>query len=98
LGAPRRRPCARRAAAPERVLLRLGQPRAARLDHRRVDDLPTHRQPAFLAQQRVEPGEQIRRRAGPRELLAKQPDRPGVGERIVQRQPDEPHERQPAFS
>jgi hypothetical protein len=36
-----------------------------------------HRQSALLSQQPIEPAEQLLRRAGPRQLLAEQPDRLG---------------------
>src|SRR5262249_37229172 len=75
LGASRRLPVARRSAAFEGVLLGLGQARSSCLDHRGIDDLPAHRQPALRLQQRIEPGKQPFRRAGPRQLLAIQPDR-----------------------
>ena len=73
----------------------MGQPRPARLDHRRIDDLAAHRQPAFGAQQRVKPREQLLRRTRPRQLLAIEPDRFGVRHRVMHGQPDKPHERQP---
>jgi hypothetical protein len=95
--ARRRLPIGRCAAALDRVLLRLGQSRPARLDHRRVDDLPAHRQPALGPQQRVEPRKQLLRRAGSRQLLAEEPDRLGVRHRVVQAQLDKPHKRQPVL-
>lgn len=58
----------------------------ARFDHCGVDDLPTHRQPALRLQQCAEPSKQPFRRAGTRQLLAIQPDRLGVGHRVMQDQ------------
>ena len=49
LRTPRRLPLGRHPAALDRVLLDLGQSRPARLDHRRIDDLTAHRQPALRA-------------------------------------------------
>ena len=82
---------------PLRVSFSVGQARSSRLDHRGIDDLPAYRQPAFRLQQRIEQGKQSFRRTGPRELLAIEPDRLGVGDRVVQCQPDKPHERQPVL-
>jgi hypothetical protein len=93
LGTPCRGPPGRHSAALDRVLLGLAEPRAARFDDRRIDDLTAHRQPALLSQQRVKPREQLLRRTGPRQLLAVEPDRLGVGHWVVQRQPDKPHKR-----
>src|SRR6516225_2965521 len=53
LRAARRRPVRWRAAALERLLLRLVQPRPAGLDHRRIDDLATHGKETTLAQRPV---------------------------------------------
>jgi hypothetical protein len=50
------------------------------------------RQPALGAQQRVKPRNQPPDRTGPAQLLAKQPDRLGIRNRIMQRQSDKPHE------
>jgi len=58
LGAPRRLPLGWRTAALNRVLLGLAQSRPARPDHRRVDDLITHRQPTPGQQRRVKPRKQ----------------------------------------
>ena len=46
-------------------------------------------------QRRVEPREQPLECPGADQLLAEQPDRLGVGDRVVQRQPHEAHEREP---
>ena len=53
LRAARRRLVRWRAAALERLLLRLVQPRPAGLDHRRIDDLATHGKETTLAQRPV---------------------------------------------
>jgi hypothetical protein len=78
LRSPRRFPLGWHPATLDCVLLCLGQPRPARLDHRRVDNLSAHRQPPLGLPQRVKPREQRLRRAVPRQLLAEQPDRLGV--------------------
>jgi hypothetical protein len=95
---PRRFPFGRHPATFDRLLHGPGQPWPARLDHRRVDDLPAHRQPALLAQQRVELCKQPFDDAGSGQLLAVEPNRLGVRHRVVQRQPDKPHERPPVAS
>jgi hypothetical protein len=66
--------------------------RGRRLDHRRIDDLTAHRQPALHPQYLVKPCEETLNRADPPQLLAIEPDRLGVRDGIVQRQPDKPHE------
>ena len=95
LRTPRRFPLGRHRAALDGVLLGLGQSRPARLDHRRIDDLTAHRQPSLRPQYRVKPCEETLDRADPRQLLAIEPDRLGIGRRVVQRQADKPHKRQP---
>jgi len=87
------RPVRGRAAAAQHRLLLLGQPGPTGLDHAGIDDLPTHGEEAALGQHRVEPREQPGQGAGARQLLAVEPDRLGVGHRIVQRQAREAHER-----
>ena len=71
-------PARRRAALAQRRLLLLVQPRAARLDDRRIDDLPAHGEIARLVQMLVEAGEQLLDRPGLGQLLTEQPDRLGV--------------------
>ncbi len=51
-----------------------------------VDDLPAHRQIAGLGEVLVEAGEQFLHGAGLTKVLAEQPDRLGVGRRILQAQ------------
>src|SRR6516164_3917291 len=85
----------RTAAAPNRVLLGLGQAGTARRDHRRIHNLPAYRQPALVTQHRVEPLEQPLKRPGPSQGLAVEPDRLGVGYRIAKLQTDKPHEGEP---
>ena len=43
----------------------------------------------------IELGERVLNRIGARELFAQQPDRPAVGDRVLQAEPQKAHERQP---
>ena len=88
-------PARGRAALAQRRLLVLVQPRLARLDDGRIDDLATHGKIAPRGEDGIEAREQPGQRASPRQLLAEQPDRLGVGHGPVQRQTDEAHEAQP---
>jgi hypothetical protein len=56
-----------------------------------INDLPAHGQETALGQHCVEAREQLRQRARARQLFAVEPDRLGVGHRILQRQADEAH-------
>jgi len=91
----RLRPAGGRAAPTQRVLLFSGQTRTARLYHRRVHNLPAHREITAIVQQSVEPLKQPGQRAAPGQLLAKQPNCLGIRHRVVQRQASKAHERQP---
>jgi hypothetical protein len=85
----------RHGASLDRRLLVLGEPGSARLDHGRIDDLTAHGEVAGLTQRGIESGEQPLDRARLGQLLAIEPDGLGVRDRIVQRQPQEAHEREP---
>ena len=92
LRAPRRFPLGRHPAALDRVLPCLGQPRPARLDHRRVDNLSAHASQPLArssASNRANNGSAAPARANcsrnSQIVLAS-----GTG--LVQGQPDKPHE------
>ena len=60
-----------------------------------VDRPAGHGRIPFALQPGIEPGERVLNRIGARELFAQQPDRPGVGDRVLQAEPQKAHERQP---
>src|SRR5215217_1016926 len=78
----------------DRLLLRI---RVALLgaDHNGgVHNLARHGQVPFCLQGRIEGGEQALDRAGPRQLLAEEPDGLGIWNRMLQPEPKKAHERE----
>jgi hypothetical protein len=87
---PSRSIWARRAGVPPPLIV--DQPGPTRRDHRRVDICPPIASQPFARSSASNRANS--RSAGSRQLLAVQPDRLGVGDGVVQCQPDKPREGQ----
>ena len=76
-------------------LFLIGSAPARSSDNAGVDRPAGHGRIPLALQPGIKLGEQVLNRIGAREVFAQQPDRHGVGDRVLQAEPQKAHERQP---